>query len=169
MSHPELSSGGGSSLSSGKLSKLLVSVGEATCGRDRVKEMGTVIRAVFGNLYRSLHLTTAIIQKYSVGFFYSICSGPRNTAMDQKILAAAGQWSSYWCEWPRASRGFKNFSTNWDKVGRKDLECQAYPSSPEPRIPNLCLQDPEFEDVSWASGAFEYSSIHVTYLRYWYS
>lgn len=32
MSHPELSSGGGSSLSSGKLSKLLVSVGDATCG-----------------------------------------------------------------------------------------------------------------------------------------
>lgn len=32
MSHPELSSGGGSSMSSGKLSKLLVSVGEDTCG-----------------------------------------------------------------------------------------------------------------------------------------
>lgn len=30
MSHPELSSGGGSSLSSGKLSKLLVSVGDET-------------------------------------------------------------------------------------------------------------------------------------------
>lgn len=32
MSQPELSSGGGSSLSSGKLSKLLVSVGDATLG-----------------------------------------------------------------------------------------------------------------------------------------
>ena len=40
MSHPELSSGGGSSLSSGKLSKLLVSVGDATCGKKRVTRRG---------------------------------------------------------------------------------------------------------------------------------
>lgn len=33
VSHPELSSGGGSSLSSGKLSKLLVSVGDETCNK----------------------------------------------------------------------------------------------------------------------------------------
>lgn len=38
MSHPELSSGGGSSLSSGKLSKLLVSVGDATCGKDSERD-----------------------------------------------------------------------------------------------------------------------------------
>ena len=37
MSQPELSSGGGSSLSSGKLSKLLVSVGEVTWVTD-IKE-----------------------------------------------------------------------------------------------------------------------------------
>lgn len=42
MSHPELSSGGGSSLSSGKLSKLLVSVGDATCG-GKSKEKGMFI------------------------------------------------------------------------------------------------------------------------------
>lgn len=53
-----------------------------------VKEMGTVTRAVFGNLYRSLHLTTAIIQKYLVGFFNSFyllwsqkySYGPENTS-----------------------------------------------------------------------------------------
>lgn len=38
MSHPELSSGGGSSLSSGKLSKLLVSVGDETCNKTRDNE-----------------------------------------------------------------------------------------------------------------------------------
>lgn len=42
MSHPELSSGGGSSLSSGKLSKLLVSVGDATC-RGKSDERGMFI------------------------------------------------------------------------------------------------------------------------------
>lgn len=104
-------------------------------------------------LWESLQISSSHNSNHSKvfsGFFFTlfICSGPRNTAVDQKMLAAAGQQSSYWCEWPRASRGLKNFSSNWDKVGRKDLECQAHPSSPTPRIPNLCLQDPEFEDVS---------------------
>lgn len=47
MSHPELSSGGGSSLSSGKLSKLLVSVGDATCPMKKIKLL-VVLVAAFG-------------------------------------------------------------------------------------------------------------------------
>lgn len=47
MSHPELSSGGGSSLSSGKLSKLLVSVGDATC---KIRRKGSS----FGNAERGI-------------------------------------------------------------------------------------------------------------------
>lgn len=47
MSHPELSSGGGSSLSSGKLSKLLVSVGDATCPTKEIKLL-VVLVVAFG-------------------------------------------------------------------------------------------------------------------------
>lgn len=140
MSHPELSSGGGSSLSSGKLSKLLVSVGDATCRKKSDKE-GTVIRVDLCRI-----------------------SSPSHNHDHSKALVANCSKQEKFCIQQLFAESQPSYSNDPDPLGSLVQEQLPYPlvqgwqTSPGPpqRICNLQLQDPEFEAISWAPATFEF-------------